>query len=177
MVAVDITRYTMVIDGEHVDSESGETMDVLNPATNEVVATVPRANEADVDRAVAAARKAFEGAWTKVSISKRNRLMMRLAELVRERVDDFARLETLNSGKAISSSKGEILAAVEDLEFYAGAGTKLTGETIPAPAGHLYYTLREPIGVCGQIIPWNYPLLMAVWKVAPALAAGNTVVL
>jgi acyl-CoA reductase-like NAD-dependent aldehyde dehydrogenase len=177
MVAIDIKRYQMVVDGEHVESLSGDTTQILNPATNEVLATVPRATESDVDRAVTAARNAFEGAWSKVSASKRNRLMMRLAELIRERVDDLARLETLNSGKAISSSKGEILAAVEDLEFYAGAGTKLTGETIPAPAGHLYYTLREPIGVCGQIIPWNYPFLMAMWKVAPALAAGNTVVL
>jgi acyl-CoA reductase-like NAD-dependent aldehyde dehydrogenase len=177
MVAIDVKHYPMVIDGERVDSVTGETMQVVNPATNEVIGTVPRASEADVDRAVASARRAFESAWTKVSASKRNRLMMRLAELVRERVDDLAQLETLNSGKAISSSRGEILAAVEDLEFYAGAGTKLTGETIPAPAGHLYYTLREPIGVCGQIIPWNYPFLMAVWKIAPALAAGNTVVL
>jgi acyl-CoA reductase-like NAD-dependent aldehyde dehydrogenase len=177
MVAVDVKNYQMVINGERVDSSSGETMDVVNPATNEVIGRVPRATEADVDRAVAAARAAFRGAWAKVSASKRNRLMMRLAELVRERVDDLARLETLNAGKAISSSKGEILAAVEDLEFYAGAGTKLMGETIPAPSGHLYYTLREPVGVCGQIIPWNYPFLMAMWKVAPALASGNTIVL
>jgi acyl-CoA reductase-like NAD-dependent aldehyde dehydrogenase len=89
--------------------------------------------------------------------------MMRLAELVRDHVDELANLETINSGKAISSSRGEILAAVEDLEFYAGAGSKLTGETIPAPAGMLYYTLREPLGVAGQIIPWNYPFLMAMW--------------
>jgi acyl-CoA reductase-like NAD-dependent aldehyde dehydrogenase len=103
--------------------------------------------------------------------------MMKLADLIRERVDEIAHLETLNSGKAISSSKMEILAAVEDFEFYAGAATKLTGETIPAPFGMLYYTLREPLGVAGQIIPWNYPFLMAAWKVAPAIAAGNTVVL
>jgi acyl-CoA reductase-like NAD-dependent aldehyde dehydrogenase len=177
MVTADVTHYRMIIGGEEVDSTSGQTMDVVNPATNEVMATVPRCGEADVDRAVAAARSAFEGDWARTSPSKRNRLMMRLAELVRRDLDDLARLETVSSGKAISSSKGEILAALEDLEFYAGAGTKLTGETIPAPAGLLYYTLRQPLGVAGQIIPWNYPFLMAMWKVAPALASGNTVVL
>jgi acyl-CoA reductase-like NAD-dependent aldehyde dehydrogenase len=177
MVTAEQKSPGMIIGGQEVASSSGETMDVVNPATNEVFATVPRCTEADVDRAVAAARQAFRGDWAKVSASKRNRLMMRLAELVRSNVNDLAKLETLNSGKAISSSKGEILAAVEDLEFYAGAGTKVTGETIPAPSGLLYYTLREPLGVAGQIIPWNYPFLMAMWKVAPALATGNTVVL
>ena len=130
MVAIDVEHYQMVIDGQHVDSSSGETMELVNPATNQVFATVPRANEADVDRAVAAARAAFRGSWARVSASKRNRLMMALADLIRERLDDLARAETLNSGKAISSSKAEILGALEDLEFYAGAGTKLTGETI-----------------------------------------------
>jgi acyl-CoA reductase-like NAD-dependent aldehyde dehydrogenase len=177
MVTAEIASYRMVIGGEEVAAASGETMEVVNPASNEVIATVPRASTEDVDRAVAAARKAFEGDWSRVSASKRNRLMMRLAELVRSNVDQLAQLETRNSGKAISSSRGEILAAVEDLEFYAGAATKLTGETIPAPFGLLYYTLREPLGVAGQIIPWNYPFLMAMWKVAPAIAAGNTVVL
>jgi acyl-CoA reductase-like NAD-dependent aldehyde dehydrogenase len=177
MVAADLKNYQMVIGGEQVEAAGGATMEVVNPATNEAFATVPRSTNEDVDRAVASARKAFEGEWRRVSASKRNRLMMRLAELVRSNVDDLAALETQNSGKAISSSRGEILAAVEDLEFYAGAATKLTGETIPAPSGLLYYTLREPLGVAGQIVPWNYPFLMAMWKVAPALAAGNTVVL
>ena len=177
MVAVDVRHYQMVIDGELVDSSSGKTMQLVNPATNEGIGTVPRSTEEDVDRAVAAARSAFEGAWARVSACKRARLMMKLGELIRERVDELAQLETLNSGKAISSSKIEILAAVEDFEFYAGATTKIMGETIPAPFGMLYYTVREPIGVAGQIIPWNYPFLMAAWKVAPAIAAGNTVVL
>ncbi len=177
MVTADVKRYRMIIGGEETDASSGETTEVVNPATNEVMGTVPRSNNVDVDRAVASARDAFTGAWARVSPSKRNRLLMRLAELVRDNLDDLARLETINSGKAITSSRGEILAAVEDLEFYAGAATKITGETIPAPSGLLYYTVREPLGVAGQIIPWNYPFLMAVWKVAPALAAGNTVVL
>jgi acyl-CoA reductase-like NAD-dependent aldehyde dehydrogenase len=177
MVTVDVRHYQMVIGGELVDSSSGETMQLVNPATNEVIGTVPRSTEEDVDRAVAAARSAFEGAWARVSACKRARLMMKLGELIRERIDELAQLETLNSGKAISSSKIEILAAVEDFEFYAGATTKIMGETIPAPFGMLYYTVREPIGVAGQIIPWNYPFLMAAWKVAPAIAAGNTVVL
>lgn len=177
MVAVDVKQYGMVINGERVDSSSGETMQVINPGTNEVVGTVPRSTERDVDSAVSAARRAFEGSWRRTSAPKRTRLMMTLAELIRERVDEIALLETLNSGKAISSSKMEILAAVEDFEFYAGATTKITGDTIPAPFGMLYYTLREPLGVAGQIIPWNYPFLMAAWKVAPAIAAGNTVVL
>lgn len=177
MVTVSLKHYHMLINGEQIDSASGETMDIVNPATNEVVGTVPRATEADVDRAVASARSAFEGAWAKVSAPRRSRIMMKLAELIRERVDDLAQLETLNSGKAISSSRLEIMAAIEDFEFYAGATTKITGDTIPAPHGMLYYTLREPLGVAGQIIPWNYPFLMAAWKVAPAIAAGNTVVL
>lgn len=177
MVTADVKRYRMIIGGEETDSSSGETTDVVNPATNEVIGTAPRSTNTDVDRAVDSARGAFEGDWARVSPSKRNRLLMKLGELVRNNLDELARLETVNSGKAITSSRGEILAAVEDLEFYAGAATKLTGETIPAPSGLLYYTLREPIGVAGQIIPWNYPFLMAMWKVAPALAAGNTVVL
>jgi acyl-CoA reductase-like NAD-dependent aldehyde dehydrogenase len=177
MVAVDVRHYQMVINGELVDSLSGEVMQLVNPATNEPIGTVPRSTKEDVDRAVAAARSAFEGSWARVAPSKRARLMMKLGELIREQVDELAQLETLNSGKAIASSKIEILAAVEDFEFYAGATTKIMGETIPAPFGMLYYTVREPIGVAGQIIPWNYPFLMAAWKVAPAIAAGNTVVL
>ncbi|HZU12875.1 MAG TPA: aldehyde dehydrogenase family protein [Chloroflexota bacterium] len=177
MAAVDAKQYRMVIDGRLVDSASGETMDVVNPATNDVIATVPRASRQDVDRAVAAARAAFEGSWSRVSASKRNRLLMKLSDLIRDRIDEIAALETLNSGKAISSSGAEILGALEDLEFYAGSGTKLMGETIPAPYGLLYYTVRQPLGVAGQIIPWNYPFLMAMWKIAPALAAGNTLVL
>ena len=177
MVATEAKQYGMVVDGEMVQSASGETMELTNPATGEVIGTAPRANEEDVDRAVAAARAAFGGSWARVSASKRSRLMMKLGDVIRERVDEIAHLETLNSGKAISSSKAEILAAVEDFEFYAGATTKISGETIPAPFGMLYYTTREPLGVAGQIIPWNYPFLMAAWKVAPAIAAGNTVVL
>ncbi|MGH2448845.1 MAG: aldehyde dehydrogenase family protein, partial [Chloroflexota bacterium] len=177
MVVTELEHQGMVIDGRRVDSAAGEVMTLINPATNEPFATVPRATREDVDRAVAAARAAFEGSWAKTSAPKRSRLMMRLAELIRERVGDIARLETLNSGKAITSAQGEILGAAEDFEFYAGATTKLTGDTIPAPRGLLYYTVREPLGVAGQIIPWNYPFLMASWKVAPAIAAGNTVVL
>ncbi len=174
--AMEREHYKLLINGEQVDSASGETFDTYNPATNAHLATVAKAGEQDVDNAVAAARAAFDK-WQRTSGSQRNRILMKVAELLRERTADLAHIETLNNGKAIQNVKAEIGQAIDDFEFFAGASTKITGITTALPGRHLGYTLREPVGVCAQIIPWNYPLMMAAWKLAPALACGNTIVL
>jgi acyl-CoA reductase-like NAD-dependent aldehyde dehydrogenase len=176
-IALDPRQYELFINGESVKPESGEYVDVLNPATNEVLARVGAAGIHDADAAVSAARKAFEGKWSTLPPARRARVLFKIAALIGERLDDLAKLEVQNSGKALASAKAEIGQVVEDFEFYGGAVTKHMGNTIPAPPGFFNYTLKEPIGVCAQIVPWNYPLLMAAWKVAPAIAAGNTVVL
>ena len=153
-------------------------MEVVNPATEEVLASVPSAGAADVDAAVAAARAALDGPWARMSARERGRLVRRLADRLMERADEVARLETLHNGKPISESRHiEIPAAAECFEYYAGWSDKVMGETIPVKGNHLAYTLREPVGVVAAIVPWNFPLLLASWKVAPALACGNTVIL
>jgi len=167
----------MVINGQNVPSMSGEVFEVKNPATGDIVATVPRGNEADIDLAVQAARTAFETTWARTSPSKRTRLLMKVAEIMRRNFDALCELEVRNSGKALSGVKGEVMQAIEDFEFYAGTATKIYGQTNPVGPTILNYTLKEPVGVCGQIVPWNYPIMMAAWKIAPALAAGCTVVL
>ena len=178
-MAIDLSRseYDLLIGGERVPSESGERFATFNPATNQVIAQVARAGRKEIDRAVDAARSAFQGDWARVSAPRRNQLLMRLAALMWEEFDDLAELETRNNGKAISSVKGELKQAIGELEFFAGAATKITGDTLSAPYGFLNYTVREPLGVCAMIVPWNYPILLAVRKLAPALAAGNTAVL
>jgi acyl-CoA reductase-like NAD-dependent aldehyde dehydrogenase len=176
--ASDRTDWNLLINGEQVDSASDQTFDVINPATNEKIATVAKADREDVDRAVSAAREAFEkGKWVRMGAARRAGMLYKVAQIMRERHDEILRLEVMNSGKAISQAKGELGQAIEDFEFFAGAATKIMGNTIPVPGNFLNYTVREPIGVCAQIIPWNYPIMMAAWKLAPALAAGNTVVL
>ena len=153
-------------------------MEVVNPATEEVIAEVASAEQADVDAAVAAARAALDGPWGKMSARERGRLVRQLGERLMERADEVARLETLHNGKPISESRHiEIPAAAECFEYYAGWADKVMGETIPVKGNYLTYTLREPIGVVAAIVPWNFPLLLAAWKVAPALACGNTVIL
>src|SRR5688572_14328263 len=153
-------------------------MEVVNPATEEVIAEVAAAEKADVDLAVAAARAALGGPWSALSARERGRLVRRLGERLMERADEVARLETLHNGKPISESRHiEIPAAAECFEYFGGWSDKVMGETIPVKGNHLTYTLREPIGVVAAIVPWNFPLLLAAWKVAPALACGNTVVL
>ncbi len=153
-------------------------MDVVNPATEEVIATVPSAAASDLDAAVGAARAALEGPWTKLSARERGRLVRKLGERLLERADEIARLETLHNGKPISESRHiEIPAAAECFEYYGGWSDKVMGETIPVKGNYLAYSLREPIGVVAAIVPWNFPLLLASWKVAPALACGNTVIL
>jgi aldehyde dehydrogenase (NAD+) len=171
----------LFINGEFVDALSGKTFETRNPATGEVIAEIAEAQKEDVDLAVKAARAAFEDGspWRKMSPKDRSRVLYKLAELIRQNGEELAELETLDTGKPISeSSRFDIPLSADCFEYYAGWPTKITGDTItPSSGGEaMVYTLREPIGVCGQIIPWNFPLQMLAWKVAPALACGNTVV-
>ncbi|MGE5242801.1 MAG: aldehyde dehydrogenase family protein [Betaproteobacteria bacterium] len=168
----------LFINGEWRDAAAGKTIDVVNPATEEVIATVPSAEQADVDAAVAAARAAFDGAWGRLPARERGRLLWRLGDRLMERADEIARLETLHNGKPIFESRQiEIPAAAECFQYYAGWADKIHGDTIPAKGNAFTYTLREPLGVVAAIVPWNFPLLLTAWKVAPALACGNTVVI
>ena len=150
---------------------------VVNPATEDVIAEVPSAGAPDLDTAVSAARAALDGPWGTMSARERGRLVRRLGERLLDRADEVARLETLHNGKPISESRHiEIPAAAECFEYYGGWSDKVMGETIPVKGNHLTYTLREPVGVVAAIVPWNFPLLLAAWKIAPALACGNTVI-
>jgi betaine-aldehyde dehydrogenase len=177
-MAVTQQVYQFVIDGREAGAVSGRTATVTNPATGAVVASAPVADDQDVQRAVLAARRAFEeGPWPRMSASERGRVLLRIASLLRERVESVARLEVQHSGKPITDARAEVLAAAECFEYYAGAATKWFGETIPVTDRGLDFTLREPIGVVGLIVPWNFPLMIASWKVAPSLAVGNTAVL
>ncbi len=171
-------KYQLFIDGKWVDAESGKTFTTPNPATGATLAEVAEGDKADIDKAVAAARNAFEGKWSRVSARDRGRMMYKLAQLIEARIPELAALETADNGKPIKETTYvDLPQVVENFEYFAGWATKIEGETIPVPGQMFNYTLREPVGVCGQIIPWNFPLLMAAWKLAPALAAGNTIVL
>jgi len=176
---VEIKPGRLLIDGQWVDG--GQKFDTINPATEEVLTSVVEASVADVDRAVAAARKAFDdrrGAWRKMSASERGRLIWRLADLIEKNLEELAELETLDNGKPIFESKYvDIPMVVDVLRYYAGWATKIHGETVNSFENAFTYTLREPVGVVGMIIPWNFPLLLASWKLGPALACGNTVVM
>jgi aldehyde dehydrogenase (NAD+) len=178
MTTTAIAHKHLLINNEWRPASSGETMDVVNPATEEVIAAVASADASDVDAAVTAARAALAGPWGSLSARERGRLVRKLADRLLERVDEVSRLETLHNGKPITESRNiEIPAAAECFEYYAGWADKVMGETIPVKGNHLTYTLREPLGVIAAIVPWNFPLLLAAWKVAPALACGNTVIL
>jgi betaine-aldehyde dehydrogenase len=172
-----IGNVKMIIGGEQVDAADGQTFDVMNPATGEVIARAPLGGAEDVDRAVKAAQAAFEGPWSTWSASKRGRTLQKFSSLVKQNLEELARLESQNVGKPISSARGEALAVSLVFEYYAGAANKLFGETIPVSRPGLDFTLREPIGVVGLIVPWNFPMNMASWKLGPALAAGNTAIL
>jgi phenylacetaldehyde dehydrogenase len=171
----------MLIDGKLVDAASGKTFAVYNPATGAVIASVPEADKADVDLAVTAARRAFDdGSWDKVSPSQRGRMLWQVADLIERDLEELAELESIDNGKPYAVARvADLPLAVDMFRYMAGWATKITGTTLPLslPGEYLSYTRREPIGVVGQIIPWNFPLLMAAWKLAPALAAGCTVVL
>jgi aldehyde dehydrogenase (NAD+) len=169
----------MLIDGKWVDSHGGKTFATINPATEEVIAEVAEGDAADIDRAVKAARKAFDsGPWRKTDARDRGRLMNKLADLIESHIDELAELETLDNGKPISESRhGDLPLVIDCLRYYAGWADKIHGQTIPVRGRYFCYTRREPVGVAGQIIPWNFPMLMVAWKWGPALAAGCTVVL
>ena len=175
------SKHQLYIDGKFTSASSGKTFAVYNPATGEEICQVPEADHVDVDRAVHAARRAFDsGPWPAMSPSKRGQLMQRLAELLEQHTDEFAELESLDNGKPVSVARvADVPLAVDLFRYMSGWATKTLGSTIPLSAGNDYlsYTVREPIGVVAQIIPWNFPLLMAAWKLGPALATGCTVIL
>ncbi len=171
-----MTSYAMLIDGAFVPAASGKTFDVMNPATDEVIAKVPDASAKDVDAAVAAARRAFES-WREVTAQERGRILLRLAAKMRDELSGLAELETRNSGKPIVESEFDLTDVATCFEYYGGLATKLHGEVMNVPDNAVSLAIKEPIGVAGQIIPWNYPLLMAAWKLAPALSAGCTMVI
>ena len=168
----------MVIDGKEVDALSGQTFETINPSEGTVLAEVPRAAAPDVDAAVAAARRAFEDKrWSGLRPGKRTEILYKLGELIKRNGNELAQLEALDAGKPVNLASGEMWAAGDVFRYYAGWPTKIFGESNPSTEDLFAYTLREPIGVCGGIIPWNFPLIMSTWKVAPALAFGNTSVL
>jgi aldehyde dehydrogenase (NAD+) len=171
--------HKLLIGGEWLPAADGRTFETFDPATGEAIAEVAQAGAEDVDRAVRAAREAFEGAWRTMGAPERSRLMNVLADLVEQNAQELAELESLDNGKPIVYARNvDLPLTVAHLRYFAGWPTKIEGEVIPvgAPA-MLCYTRKEPVGVCGQIVPWNFPLMMAAWKVAPALAAGCTTVL
>ncbi len=169
----------MLIDGQWVDAASGKTFPVYNPATGEVMANVAEGDKEDIDRAVSAARRAFEsGPWRTMSPSQRGQLIYRLADLIEKNADEFAQLESLDNGKPLTVARAaDVPLTIDHFRYMSGWATKIEGNTIPIPGQYFSYTLREPVGVVGQIIPWNFPLLMAAWKLGAALAVGCTVVL
>jgi aldehyde dehydrogenase (NAD+) len=173
-----ITLTKLFINNEFVEPVQNKTFDTFNPATGEVIAKVAEASAADVDRAVKAARKALEGGpWAKMDAAERGRLTFKLADLIEKNAEELAVLESLNCGKTIRDSRGDLVGVVNTLRYYAGWADKIEGRTVPVRGPFLSYTLRQPVGVVGQIIPWNFPLLMLAWKWGPALACGNTIVL
>ena len=177
--AVKIEHTDCFIDGKWVPAESGKTFATINPATEQVIAEVAEGDAVDVENAAQAARRAFEsGDWAKMDARDRGKAMMRLADLIEANKDELAALETLDNGKPISESTTADLPLVIDcLRYYAGWADKIHGKTIPIRGDYMCYTRREPVGVAGQIIPWNFPMLMTAWKWGPALAAGCTIVM
>jgi len=168
----------LLIDGQRVPSASGRTFKTLNPATEQVIATVAEGNEADVDRAVAAARRAFEGPWSRMRAAERGHILFRLVELMKQHTDEIAALESLDAGKPISGVlRQDLPAAIDTLTYYAGWADKISGETVSARDDAFTYTVREPVGVVAVIVPWNFPLMIGMWKLAPALACGCTIVM
>jgi aldehyde dehydrogenase (NAD+) len=170
----------LLINGEWVEAQGGRTFDTVNPATGEVLTQVASATTADVDRAVQAARKAFDdqnGPWRKMTAGDRGKVLWRIADLLEKNIDEVAEIETLDNGKPIFESRYvDLPTVIEVFRYYAGWATKITGETINSRPNAFTYTLREPLGVVAAIVPWNFPLLLASWKLGPALAAGNCVI-
>jgi phenylacetaldehyde dehydrogenase len=176
--------HELLIDGAWVPAQSGKTFDTVDPGTGQVLATVAEGDAADVDLAVRAARRAFDGPWSRMSPSERGRIIHRIGDLIAENADELAEIDSLDNGKPVAVAKAADVALAADIFWYmAGWATKLKGSTVTPSVPYLpdqeflAYTLREPVGVVGQVIPWNFPLLMAAWKLGPALATGNTVVI
>jgi aldehyde dehydrogenase (NAD+) len=168
----------LFIGGKFVDSASNKTFPAINPATGQVICQCAEADKTDVDLAVKAARQALEsGPWGKMAAADRGKLLFKLADLIEQNAEELATLESFNSGKTINDSRGDMQGAANTLRYYAGWTDKIEGRTVPVRGNFLCYTLRQPVGVVGQIIPWNFPLLMLAWKWGPALACGNTVVM
>ena len=177
-VITEVRTHKNYIDGKWVSGSTGETFPVFDPSTEEVIAHVAAATAADIDTAVKAARAAFDtGPWGKTNAAERGRILYKLAEKIRANAAELAEIECRNSGKPIVEAEYDIADAATCFEYYAGLANKVLGHVNPVPANALSFTLREPVGVAGQIIPWNYPLVMAAWKLAPAIAAGCTCVL
>ncbi|HEX4770263.1 MAG TPA: aldehyde dehydrogenase family protein [Bryobacteraceae bacterium] len=176
---VTVSATKLLINNRWVNSESGKTFSTVNPATGEEICQVAEADAADVDKAVKAARHAFErGPWRRMPVSERGRLLNRLADLIEKHADELAHLESLDNGKPYSVAKAADLSlTVACYRYYAGWADKIQGKTIPINGDYFCYTRHEPVGVVGQIIPWNFPLLMQAWKLGPALATGNTVIM
>jgi aldehyde dehydrogenase (NAD+) len=176
--SAQLKRKRLLIDGQDVEPLSGRFLDILNPATEEVIALVAEADADDIDRAVRAARKAFEGAWGTMRAADRGLILNRLAQLLEDHAEELVTLESLDTGKPLAAVRRQDLpAAIDTLRYYAGWADKINGQVIPARHDALTYTIREPIGVVGAIVPWNFPLMIGMWKIAPALACGCTVVL
>ncbi len=170
-------RHQLFIDGQFADAASGQTLPTLNPHDNSVIACVAMAGPEDVDRAVAAAQRAFP-AWSRMAAADRGRILLRLADLIEMHADELARLESLDTGHPLRDSRNlDVPRTAACFRYFGGMADKFQGETIPVEAGFLNYTLREPLGVVGQVVPWNFPLMFTAWKMGPALAAGNCVVL
>src|ERR1700675_1162793 len=158
----------LLIDGQHVPSASGRSFKTLNPATEQVITTIAEGNEADVDRAVAAARRAFEGPWRTMRAAERGHILLRWAELLKQHADEIAALESLDAGKPIAAVlRQDFPAAVDTLTYYAGWADKISGEVVSTRDDALTYTVREPLGVVAAIVPWNFPLMIGMWKLAP----------
>ncbi|MDJ0797051.1 MAG: aldehyde dehydrogenase family protein [Calothrix sp. MO_167.B12] len=175
---VKIGPTKLLINNEWVNSVSGRKFETINPSTGEVICDVAEADAADVDKAVIAARMAFNsGEWRQMSATRRGGLLYKLADLIEQNIDELAQLETLDNGKPLQNSYGDLGLVIACYRYYAGWADKVQGKTIPLNGPYFCYTRHEPVGVVGQIIPWNFPLLMQAWKLGPALATGNTVVM
>ncbi|WP_397540069.1 aldehyde dehydrogenase family protein [Rummeliibacillus pycnus] len=169
--------YHLIINGEKVESNNGQTISTYNPATGELVAQVAKASKEDAERAVQAAREAFDhGKWRKYPVGRRAQVLNKIASIMRSRFNEIVELEILDTGKSLSTAQGQVNQAIEDFEFYAGAIVGHRGVVNNMPGQFHNYTEKEPVGVCAQIIPWNYPIMMAAWKIAPAIAVGCSVI-
>nr|WP_249745232.1 aldehyde dehydrogenase family protein [Mesobacillus boroniphilus] len=176
-MAVKRETYQLIINGGRQDSANGETYKVFNPATGEEVATVAKASKEDAELAIQAARNAFDfGKWRHFPVNKRSRTLNKIASIMRSRFNELVELEILDTGKSLAAAQGQVMQAIEDFEFYAGAIVSHRGAVNSMPGAFQNITEKEPVGVCAQIIPWNYPMMMAAWKIAPAIAVGCSVI-